>query len=393
MEDKLYWYWLCGKVRLPIKKQKELMDIFIHPKELYKINPAILKEHMTQLEYDRFVHSRDETAIQKGYEALHRENIRFIIQKEATYPNRLRKIYDAPYGIFQKGQPYEEKELSIAIVGSRYPTTYGFEISKKFAKELAQQGVQIVSGLARGVDGTVHREIIDKKGQAVGVLGCGIDLIYPKENFQLFYDMYANQTVISEYPPGSEPLKWHFPERNRIISGLSDGILVTEARARSGSLITADFALEQGRDVFAVPGPIDALTSAGCNRLIRDGAGLVSDAWDILREYQDRFPDKHQPEGARREPETLGYRARQSREAKPVLPSLSLKEEKLELTDDQIALLRVLPEEEPMLVDDLIEQTGIPARRVLSALTVLELEQLIEQHSGKRYTRKVNLFE
>ena len=177
MEDKLYWYWLCGKVRLPIKKQKELMDIFIHPKELYKINPEILKEHMTQLEYDRFVHSRDETAIKKGYEALHRENIRFIIQKEAAYPNRLRKIYDAPYGIFQKGQPYEEKELSIAIVGSRYPTTYGFEISKKFAKELAQQGVQIVSGLARGVDGTVHREIIDKKGQAVGVLGCGIDLI------------------------------------------------------------------------------------------------------------------------------------------------------------------------------------------------------------------------
>ena len=230
MEDKLYWYWLCGKVRLPIKKQKELMDIFIHPKELYKINPEILKEHMTQLEYDRFVHSRDETAIKKGYEALHRENIRFIIQKEAAYPNRLRKIYDAPYGIFQKGQPYEEKELSIAIVGSRYPTTYGFEISKKFAKELAQQGVQIVSGLARGVDGTVHREIIDKKGQAVGVLGCGIDLIYPKENFQLFYDMYANQTVISEYPPGSEPLKWHFPERNRIISGLSDGIIKQGAK-------------------------------------------------------------------------------------------------------------------------------------------------------------------
>ena len=284
MEDKLYWYWLCGKVLLPIKKQKELMDIFIHPKELYKINPEILKEHMTQLEYDRFVHSRDETAIKKGYEALHRENIRFIIQKEAAYPNRLRKIYDAPYGIFQKGQPYEEKELSIAIVGSRYPTTYGFEISKKFAKELAQQGVQIVSGLARGVDGTVHREIIDKKGQAVGVLGCGIDLIYPKENFQLFYDMYANQTVISEYPPGSEPLKWHFPERNRIISGLSDGILVTEARARSGSLITADFALEQGRDVYAIPGRITDALSAGCNSLIRQGAGAVSDLESFVQE-------------------------------------------------------------------------------------------------------------
>ena len=133
MEDKLYWYWLCGKVRLPIKKQKELMDIFIHPKELYKINPEILKEHMTQLEYDRFVHSRDETAIKKGYEALHRENIRFIIQKEAAYPNRLRKHLRCSYGIFQKSA-YEEKELSIAIVGSRYPTTYGFEISKSSQK-------------------------------------------------------------------------------------------------------------------------------------------------------------------------------------------------------------------------------------------------------------------
>ena len=284
MEDKLYWYWLCGKVRLPIKKQKELMDIFIHPKELYKINPAILKQHMTQLEYDRFVHSRDETAIKKGYEALYRENIRFIIQKEAAYPNRLRKIYDAPYGIFQKGQPYEEKELSIAIVGSRYPTTYGFEISKKFAKELAQQGVQIVSGLARGVDGTVHREIIDKKGQAVGVLGCGIDLIYPKENFQLFYDMYANQTVISEYPPGSEPLKWHFPERNRIISGLSDGILVTEARARSGSLITADCGLDQNKEVFAVPGMITDKHCQGCHGLIKQGAKLVENVDDIETE-------------------------------------------------------------------------------------------------------------
>ena len=145
--------------------------------------------------------------------------------------------------------------------------------------------------------------------------------------------------------------------------------------------------------MFAVPGPIDALTSVGCNRLIRDGAGLVSDAWDILREYQDRFPDKIHQESARQQPKTLGYQARQTREAKPVLPSLSLREEKLELTDDQIALLRALPEEEPVLVDDLIEKTGIPTRRVLSALTVLEIEQLIEQHSGKRYTRKVNLLE
>ena len=258
---------------------------------------------------------------------------------------------------------------------------------------LAARGVGVVSGMARGIDAAGHQGALDVGGISCAVLGCGVDVCYPKSSRVLYEEILERGSVVSEYPPGTQPIPGYFPQRNRIISGLVRAVVVVEAKQRSGSLITADFALEQGRDVFAVPGPIDALTSAGCNRLIRDGAGLVSDAWDILREYQDRFPDKLQPEGARREPETLGYRARQSREAKPVLPSLSLKEEKLELTDDQIALLRVLPEEEPMLVDDLIEQTGIPARRVLSALTVLELEQLIEQHSGKRYTRKVNLFE
>ena len=330
MEDKLYWYWLCGKVLLPIKKQKELMDIFIHPKELYKINPEILKEHMTQLEYDRFVHSRDETAIKKGYEALHRENIRFIIQKEA------------------------------AIVGSRYPTTYGFEISKKFAKELAQQGVQIVSGLARGVDGTVHREIIDKKGQAVGVLGCGINLIYPKENFQLFYDMYANQTVISEYPPGSEPLKWHFPERNRIISGLSDGILVTEARARSGSLITADCGLDQNKEVFAVPGMITDKHCQGCHGLIKQGAKLVENVDDILTEFSEftgfsrKFP-KHSAKSL-------------AKAEKRVYDMLSLK---------------------PKYIDEILSTSQDSYEEVIQALFQLEAKGYIKQIHQNLYIKKM----
>ena len=286
-----------------------------------------------------------------------------------------------------------DEEAAIAVVGTRKCSPYGVACAEKLAFGLAAAGAVVVSGLAEGIDAASVRGALRAGGTPVSVVGNGLDVKYPRENRYLYEDVAAAGALLSEYPPGTRPDGRHFPVRNRILSGLSLAALVVEAPARSGALITAETALEQGRDVFAVPGPIDALTSAGCNRLIRDGAGLVSDAWDILREYQDRFPDKLQPEGARREPETLGYRARQSREAKPVLPSLSLKEEKLELTDDQIALLRVLPEEEPMLVDDLIEQTGIPARRVLSALTVLELEQLIEQHSGKRYTRKVNLFE
>ena len=162
---------------------------------------------------------------------------------------------------------------------------------------------------------------------------------------------------------------------------------------RSGALITAETAVEQGRDVFAVPGPIDAPKSIGCNQLIRDGAGLVSDAWDILREYEARFPDKLRMDGAREVPRTLGYQARQKTEPKAVPPSFSLSTNALELTDDQIALLQALQEETPIQVDDLIEQTGISTRRVLSALTVLEIENLVQQHSGKHYTRAVALTE
>lgn len=360
MEDKLYWYWFCGKVMLPIKKQKKLIDIFRHPKELYKIKPEILKDRLTKLEYNRFETSRDESEIKRDYEAMTADGITFITQKDITYPSRLRKIYDAPYGIFQKGQPYQEKELSIAIVGSRYPTTYGLEISKQFAKELADVGVQIISGLARGVDGAAHRAIVEKSGQAVGVLGCGIDLIYPKENFQLFYDMYENQTVFSEYPPGSEPLKWHFPERNRIISGLSDGILVTEARNRSGSLITADCALDQNKEVFAVPGMITEKHSKGCHGLIKQGAKLVENVDDILTEFSEftKFSRK--------------------------FPKLSIKS--LAKAEKRVYDMLSL---KPKHIDEVVRESGCTYEEVIKALFTLEAKGYIAQPHQNLYIKKI----
>ena len=251
----------------------------------------------------------------------------------------------------------------------------------------------MVSGLARGIDAAASGGALRAGGVTVGVVGNGLDVHYPYESRYLYEDIAAAGALLSEYPPGTEPAGSHFPARNRILSGLSLATLVVEAPERSGALITAETALEQGRDVFAVPGPIDAPTSVGCNRLIRDGAGLVSDAWDILREYAGRFPEKLKQDEAREQPAVLGYQARQKAEPKPVPPTLDLKKDDLSLTDDQIALLRVLDAEEPALVDDLIEQTGIPTRRVLSALTLLEIEHFVTQHSGKRYTRAVTLCE
>ena len=280
----------------------------------------------------------------------------------------------------------------MAVVGTRGCTPYGVACAERLGYGLASAGAVVVSGLARGIDAAASRGALLAGGIAVGVAGCGLDVYYPAENRGLYEDIAAVGALLSEYPPGARPDGRHFPVRNRILSGLSVATLVVEAPERSGALITAGTALEQGRDVFAVPGPIDAPASAGCNRLIQEGAGLVTEAWDLLREYAERFPAKLHREEAREIPRTLGYQARQKKEeARLVPPSASAAE--LGLTDDQIVLLRLLDAEEPALVDDLIEQSGIPTRRVLSALTVLEVDDLVRQHSGKRYTRIVSLKE
>ena len=216
-----------------------------------------------------------------------------------------------------------------------------------------------------------------------------MDVVYPAENRRLYEDIAATGVLLSEYPPGTEPMGSHFPVRNRILSGLSLAVLVVEAPERSGALITANTALEQGRDVFAVPGPIDAPTSVGCNRLIRDGAGLVSDAWDILREYAERFPEKLTRDEAREQPAVLGYQARQKTEPKPVPPSLDV--HKSSLTDDQIRILQVLTTDAPLLTDDVAERADLPIRRVLSALTVLEIDGYATQHGARRFVRTVEI--
>ena len=233
----------------------------------------------------------------------------------------------------------------------------------------------------------------------MGVTGNGLDVYYPWESRDLYDDVAAAGVLLSEYPPGSEPEKHHFPARNRIMSGLSVAALVVEAPERSGALITARLALEQGREVYAVPGPIDAPDSVGCNRLIRDGAGLAAEGWDILRDFQERFPEKLRPAGKlpawtplptrrRAEPRRKPEPAPEPEKA-PALRAVSREG----LTDDQIALLGVLEPEGPIQVDDLIESTGIPARRVSSALTMLEIDGCVRQHDGKRYTRTVALTE
>ena len=389
-----YWLWLTELPGLKNQTRLALLHHFPTPEDVYYADPeeVLLTEGITR-EQAKLLEDKDCARADRILADCQRLDADILTIQDAGYPNRLRNIYDPPCLLYVRGRlPAFDDEASVAVVGTRSCTPYGISSAEKLGYGLAAGGAVVVSGLARGVDSAALRGALRAGGTVTAVLGNGLDVVYPPENQYLYEDVAAAGALISEYPPGTPPEAKHFPVRNRIMSGLCLGTLVVEAPARSGALITAGTALEQGRDVFAVPGPIDAPASVGCNRLIRDGAGLVSDAWDILGEYEPRFPDKLRREGARETPAVLGYQARQKTEPKPVPPSVSLSHNDYSLTDDQICLLRALTEE-PMLVDDLIELTDIPTRRVLSALTVLEIEHLVTQHSGKRYARAVNLTE
>ena len=213
-----------------------------------------------------------------------REQERYIRRTDEEFPEKLRQIKNPPEGIYVRGQLPAEDKPTVAIIGARRCSTYGREMAEWFAGELAAAGVQVVSGMAAGVDGIAQRASLRAGGRSFGVLGCGTDICYPTDNRDLYETLQKCGGILSEYAPGTPPDAFHFPMRNRIISGISDAVLVVEAKERSGTLITVDFALEQGREVFVLPGRITDSLSAGCNRLLRQGAGIALSPKDILEE-------------------------------------------------------------------------------------------------------------
>lgn len=397
-----YWIWLSECKGLTNRSRALLLDHFGSPEDAYYADAAeyALVEGLAKKQLELLA-DKSTAAADKILGDCQRLGLRVLTMQDADYPARLRNIFEPPCVLYVKGTlPAFDEEVAVAMVGTRACTPYGTSCAEKLAYGLARQGALVVSGAARGIDSAAHRGALRAGGVTVAVLGNGLDVVYPEENASLYRDIAAAGALLSEYPPGTAAEGWHFPIRNRIISGLCLATVVVEAPLeRSGALITANTALEQGRDVFAVPGPIDAPMSRGCNRLIADGAGLVSESWDVLREYESRYP--HKILGERVElPHTLGYQARTEqedarRETPPAkaeaLPTLDLSADH-GLTDDQLALLRALREGEKQ-VDDLIELTQIPTRRVLSALTMLELDGYAAQNGGKRFSLLVELKE
>lgn len=230
----------------------------------------------------RIADSKKDWNIEAAYEELRMKGIRFTCLGDEKYPGRLAQIPDAPYGLYFQGKLPAEERPSVAIIGARNCSEYGRRMAQHFGRQLAMAGVQVISGMARGIDGISQTAALEAGGYSLGVLGCGVDICYPAENRELYEQLRKQGGICSEYPPCTEPRNSLFPPRNRIISGLSDAVLVIEAKNRSGTLITVDMALEQGREVYALPGRVTDVLSEGCNRLIHQGASIAFSAEDML---------------------------------------------------------------------------------------------------------------
>jgi len=281
---------------------------------------------------------------------------------DREYPEWLRHIANPPVILYIKGDPSALAEPGIGIVGSRAASTYGLRMAESLAGQLAGLGVTVVSGLALGIDTAAHQGALKVGGTTVAVLGCGLDLVYPMQNRELFKIIPNRGALVSEYPLGTKPDGFRFPARNRIISGLSRGVVVVEATLKSGSLITAELALEHGREVFAVPGRADSLKSAGCHRLLQQGAKLVMSVADVLGEFTDLPRNNHQgPVG--RQP--------------PVKPVGELNAEERSI----LALLEIYPKH----IDEVITSCPLPIDRINELLLMLEIKGFCEVLPGQQY--------
>ena len=282
----MYEYWLSAIRPLSDKKKRLLREEYGDGKTIYNIEEIHLRflNFLESRDVDTILRSKKEWEIEKCWEKLQEQGIRMIPYFSEEYPKKLTNISQPPYALYVKGSLPRENQVSVAIVGARRCTHYGEQIALEYGEALASEGIQIISGMARGIDGAGQRGALNAGGATYGVLGCGVDICYPRENIGLYMDIQQKGGIISEQIPGQPPLPAYFPERNRIISGLADVVLVIEAKEKSGSLITADMALEQGKDVYALPGPVTSSMSQGCHRLIRQGAGILISPEDLLIE-------------------------------------------------------------------------------------------------------------
>lgn len=359
MHPDFYCFWLAFLYQIPLGRLHEYIDYYGGPKAFYEAGRGDL-DILTPSERQQVTVLKEREDIYRLWEEQKEKSYRFLSYYDSNYPEKLRELKDFPFGIFYEGKLPPKEQPAVAMVGARKATIYGQELAYQFALELGRQGITVISGLANGIDASGHRGCIDGGGYTMGVLGSGINVIYPKENHNLYRSMQKSGGILTEYVPDTRPLPMLFPRRNRIISVLSDLVLVIEAREQSGSLITVDFALEQGRDICAVPGrPCDPL-SIGCNHLIQQGAKCVLSVTDVVEELLEGSSVM-----------------RKSREENLINPDLGLApKEKM-----VYSCLRL----EPQFVDDILCQLQLPVWEGVQILTDLVIKGVIKENPHHYY--------
>lgn len=405
----IYWIWLAELKKLSLLQKHSLLEQFGSAEALYRAEDAHLQEREIALPVRQALQTKDLSWAQKILDTCTNRNIRVLSVADSAYPSKLRNIPDAPIVFYYKGKlPDWEDRPFAGIVGTRKCTAYGLQVAKRMGGEIAACGGCVISGCAEGVDAAAMQGALDMGYPVTGVLGNGVDIVYPPCNRRLFQRILLQDgCLISEYPPGTKPQRWNFPARNRIISGISSGVLVVECPAKSGSLITARCALEQGRDVFAVPGNIDTPACEGSNRLLQEGATAVMSGWDMISTYEFLYPDKlkkcsglplnnrertlakvAQDTRILTEISEKGEIARKKSIDNPPISTYSVLENNgQDLSGDEKALLEQMTGQ-PQEPADLIDKLPFPAGKVLSLLTMLTVKGLVQKHPGGRVSRK-----
>lgn len=362
MTNKEYWYWLLNLEGIGRKKIETLLAYYETPERIFSGSKEELNsiKKLSEKDVSTILNRSNLKSILKSYEDMVHKGIKFITIEDDDYPRRLLNIYDSPMALYVKGNLPREDHLNIAVVGARNCSDYGKEIAQWFSRELAQYNVNIISGLARGIDGYAHRGALKGLGNTYGVLGCGIDICYPPEHIELYMDIQENGGIISEYGMGVNPKAGFFPMRNRIISGISDGVLVIEAKEKSGSLITVDMGLEQGKSIFAIPGKVTDILSDGCNNLIKMGAKLVTKPTEILDEFFYNYEN---------------------------IQKEDKKNNNLLETDEKIVYASLSLE--PKHLEDIIHETGLGLNKVIEILLALQFKNIVKEVVKNYYITRI----
>lgn len=420
MEQLQAWIWLTTQPGVSLRGQQRALDYFGTPERVYSADKTALAEvpGLSPKERDALGY-KDLRRAEGVLEDCRRLGISILTIHDSRYPQRLKNIDTPPLVLYYRGTllPFDELP-AITVVGARKASVYGLSVAKRMGQELGACGATVVSGAARGIDSYALEGALEQGASVAAVLGNGLDIVYPSEAKALYGKVERSGCLISEFVPGTKPLAQNFPRRNRMMSGLSVGVLVVEAAKQSGSLITAELALEQGRDVFAVPGNIGLPACEGSNALIQDGAALVTCGWDILREYTAQFsglhpinapalepvrqetraaspimrpavsqPSKQAMEGAREEKKT-SQKSQNGIDKRENRNYIDLNEIQNQLTEDERTIAAVLSQGRRH-VDDIIEETALSPAKVLSALTLLEIKGFVTQEPGKHFSLKI----